>query len=68
MEMLGAEGRTHPHLPIHYDFRDGKMWPNQRVGFGVEFDPSEANLVLEVTEQFRPIPLFSRPDGSITNW
>jgi hypothetical protein len=34
----------------------------------VEFDPSRAELILEVTEQSRPIPLYSRPDGSITNW
>ena len=27
-----------------------------------------ADLVLEVTERYAPIPLFHRPDGSLTNW
>ena len=68
MEMTGAGAKTHPHLPVHYDFRDGKMWPNDRVGLGVEFDPDQAELELEVTAPSQPIPLLERPDGSITNW
>lgn len=68
MEMTGAGAKTHPHLPVHYDFRDGKMWPNERAGLGVEFDPSRAELAFEVTERSRPIPLLERPDGSVTNW
>ena len=68
MEMTGAGAKTHPHLPVHYDFRDGKMWPNDRVGLGVEFDPGQAQLAIEVSERARPIPLLARPDGSITNW
>lgn len=68
MEMTGAGAKTHRHLPVHYDFRDGKMWPNDRVGLGVEFDPDQAEFVSEVTEHSRPIPMLSRPDGSVTNW
>lgn len=68
MEMTGSGAKTHPHLPVHYDFRDGKMWPNERAGLGVEFDPSQAELAFEVTERSRPIPLLERPDGSVTNW
>ena len=68
MEMTGDGSMTYPHLPEVYDFRNGKMWPNERPGLGVTFDPSKADLVLEVTEQSRPIPLFYRPDGSVTNW
>ena len=68
MEMTGAGGKIHPHLPVHYDFKNGKMWPNDRPGLGVEFDPNEAELVLEVTENSRPITLHARPDGSVTNW
>jgi L-alanine-DL-glutamate epimerase-like enolase superfamily enzyme len=45
-----------------------KMYPNQRPGLGVTFDPSQAEQVLEVTEQSRPITLYQRPDGSVTNW
>ena len=68
MEMTGSGAKTHPHLPAHYDFRNGKMWPNDRVGLGVEFDADQAELAIEVTEHSRPIPLLSRPDGSLTNW
>ncbi len=68
MEMTGAGAKTHPHLPVHYDFRDGKMWPNQRPGLGVEFDAGQADLEFEITEPSTPIPLLARPDGSITNW
>lgn len=68
MEMTGSGAKTHPHLPVHYDFRDGKMWPNERAGLGVEFDSSRAELAFEVTERSRPVPLLERPDGSVTNW
>ncbi len=68
MEMTGAGAKSHPHLPVHYDFRNGKMWPNSRAGLGVEFDPGQADLVFEETERSRPIPLLERPDGSVTNW
>jgi L-alanine-DL-glutamate epimerase-like enolase superfamily enzyme len=68
MEILGAAPRKQPHLPRCVDFRDGKLWPNSRPGLGVEFDPSEAELLVEVTEPSRPIPILYRPDGSLTNW
>ena len=34
----------------------------------VEFDASRAELLAEITEHARPTPLYSRPDGSVTNW
>jgi galactonate dehydratase len=68
MEMLGAGPATEPHLPVCYDFRNGKIWPSRRPGLGVELDTKPLQLVLEVTERVRPIPLFHRPDGSLTNW
>jgi L-alanine-DL-glutamate epimerase-like enolase superfamily enzyme len=68
MEMLGEEPRPQPHLPQSIDFRDGKLWPNSRPGLGVEFDPAEAQLVAEITEPYKPIPMLRRPDGSYTNW
>ena len=68
MEMTGAGPRSEPHLPEHFDFAKGKLWPNRRPGLGVTFDPKRAELVAEVTERSRPIHTFSRPDGSITNW
>jgi L-alanine-DL-glutamate epimerase-like enolase superfamily enzyme len=68
MEMTGDGSQELPHLPECYDFRRGKMYPNTRVGLGVTFDPTKAQLQAEITEHARPIPLFERPDGSITNW
>ncbi|HEY2934800.1 MAG TPA: mandelate racemase/muconate lactonizing enzyme family protein [Acidobacteriota bacterium] len=68
MEMTGAGPRNEAHLPAHFDFRNGKLWPNERPGLGVEFNPERATKVVEVTQVSRPIPMFRRPDGSITNW
>ena len=68
MEMRGKGDPRAPHLPEAYDFRGGKLYPRQEPGLGVKFDPSKADLVSEITEQDRPIPLYRWPDGSITNW
>ena len=68
MEMTGDGKSELPHLPQCYDFRDGKMWPNDRPGLGVEFDAERLDLVSEITEYARPIPMYFRPDGSVTNW
>jgi galactonate dehydratase len=68
MEMTGAGPREEPHLPQHFDFRQGKLWPNHRPGLGVEFDSKRLQMIAEITEHAQPIPLFRRPDGSITNW
>lgn len=68
MEILGAQPVEQPHLPDSFDFRNGKVWPNDRPGLGVRFDASKAELLGEVTEPNRPVPMLHRPDGSITNW
>lgn len=68
MEMSHGNLREYPHLPENYDFRNGKMWPNQRPGLGVTLDVRPLELAAEITERDRPIPLFHRPDGSYTNW
>ncbi len=68
MEMLGEGKPQYPHLPECYDFHGGKMWPNRRSGLGVTLDTKPLELAAEITEQVRPIPMFERPDGSITNW
>ena len=68
MEMTGAGPREEPHLPQHFDFRNGKLWPNARPGLGVQLDAGRLKMVAEITERSRPIRLFRRPDGSITNW
>jgi len=32
------QGRTFPHLPVCLDFKNGKLFPNERPGLGVELD------------------------------
>lgn len=68
MEMTGTGPVAEAHLPQSYEFKEGKLWPNSRPGLGVVFDPKAAQLITEVTERYAPIPLFQRPDGSMTNW
>lgn len=68
MEMLGDGRREVPYLPQHYDFRNGKMWPNERPGLGVTFDASRVQRIAEITEGAKPLPVYRRPDGSFTNW
>jgi L-alanine-DL-glutamate epimerase-like enolase superfamily enzyme len=68
MEMLGDGSSAYRHLPECYDFHQGKMWPNRRPSLGVTLDTKPLQLVAEITERSRPIPMFQRPDGSITNW
>jgi L-alanine-DL-glutamate epimerase-like enolase superfamily enzyme len=63
---VGGAG-TRPYLPQCYDFKQGKVYLNERPGLGVEFDPKEATLVTEVTQRGN-LGGMSRPDGSYTNW
>src|SRR5213080_3163571 len=32
------QGKTLPHLPVCLDFKNGKLYPNDRPGLGVELD------------------------------
>jgi len=57
-----------PYLKQGADFREGKLWPRESPGISVEFDPASCDLLSFNTESAAPIPLFRRPDGSITNW
>jgi galactonate dehydratase len=68
MEWLGDGKKEIPYLPQWADFREGKLWPGERPGLGVEFDARRLPVALEVTKRSQPIPLFRRPDGSMTNW
>jgi L-alanine-DL-glutamate epimerase-like enolase superfamily enzyme len=68
LEMLGNKKPDLRHLPVHYDFQDGKMWPNDRPGLGVEINTDDLNLQAEVTESQEGVPQFYRQDGSFTNW
>ena len=63
------QGRTLPHLPVCLDFKNGKLYPNDRPGLGVELDMQQLKLVTEITEPVTArAQTYFRPDGSITNW
>jgi L-alanine-DL-glutamate epimerase-like enolase superfamily enzyme len=62
------EGRTNPQVPVCLDFKQGKLYPNDRPGLGVELDMKQLKLVTEITEPITNRQLYYRPDGSITNW
>jgi len=68
MEMLGDGSRTYPHLPQAYDFREGKMWPNDRPGLGVELDMRAVTQIGEYDTYRAGMLMNQRPDGSFTNW
>jgi L-alanine-DL-glutamate epimerase-like enolase superfamily enzyme len=68
MEMLGDGTRTWPHLPKAYDFKDGKLWPNDRPGLGVTLDQSKLTPLGEYATYRAGMLLNRRPDGSFTNW
>ena len=68
MEMTGDGSREIPYLPQGFDFKQGKMYPNERPGLGVTVDTSRLKMLTEVTRHDDPIKLFRRPDGSFTNW
>jgi galactonate dehydratase len=57
-----------PHLPRCFDFRDGKLWPNERPGLGVEFDPGKLTEIAVISDHADATPIYRRPDGSFTNW
>jgi galactonate dehydratase len=62
-------GRTLPHLPVCLDFKEGKLYPNDRPGLGVELDMKQLTQLLEVTKyDTNRAQTYFRPDGSITNW
>jgi galactonate dehydratase len=63
-----------PEKPAYFnqdlvDFRNGKMYLNNRPGLGVKFDSKKADFLFEVTSNTKyPHPYLKAPDGSIHNW
>src|SRR5580692_10339273 len=63
------QGKTFPHLPVVLDFKNGKLYPNDRPGLGVELDMKQLKPVTEITQPVtNRAQTYFRPDGSITNW
>jgi len=44
------QGRTLPHLPVCLDFKNGKLYANDRPGLGVELEMSKLTPIMEVTK------------------
>ncbi len=50
-------------------FKNGKIYLNPRPGLGVVFNPSKADLVMEITANTKyPHPILYAKDGSIHGW
>ena len=56
-----------PYLPEFLDFRNGKVWPNDRPGLGVTIDEKQL-MPIETLTQGASGPTYLRPDGSPTHW
>ncbi len=63
----GAQRPAPSYLPECHDFKNGKLWPNDRSGLGVTLDLKAVQMVAEVTTPGRSNVYF-RPDGSLTHW
>lgn len=68
MEILGDGQAVYPYLPEVYDFRNGKIWPNDRPGLGVRLDYDRLTKIAEYDSFRIGIPTVKRPDGSFSNW
>lgn len=68
MELTGAGPRPVDYLPEYVDFRNGKLYLNNRPGLGVTFDPKRLPMTAEFTRRNHPTHTLKRPDGSYTNW
>lgn len=68
MELVMGGTRPWPYLNASYDLKNGKLWPNDRPGLGVEVDTSKLQMIGDWNERYTLTPLLKRPDGSFTNW
>jgi L-alanine-DL-glutamate epimerase-like enolase superfamily enzyme len=66
-EFTGRTGAW-DYLPQCLTFNNGKIWPNERPGLGVEVDFKRLKMIAEFTEPITNRVVYYRPDGSITNW
>jgi L-alanine-DL-glutamate epimerase-like enolase superfamily enzyme len=62
------QGKMPSYAPVLVELKNGKLYPNDRPGLGVEVDWTQMKQVAEVTERVPAREMYYRPDGSITNW
>jgi len=63
----GAQRPAPSYLPECHDFKNGKLWPNERPGLGVTLDVAGVKQIGEVTQPGAS-RIYYRPDGSLTHW
>jgi len=63
----GAQRPAPSYLPECHDFKNGKLWPNERPGLGVTLDVAGVKQIGEVTQPGQS-RIYYRPDGSLTHW
>ena len=50
-------------------FKEGKIFLNPKPGLGIQFNPSKADLILEITANTKyPHPILYSKDGSVHGW
>jgi L-alanine-DL-glutamate epimerase-like enolase superfamily enzyme len=59
--------RVIDYLPECLDFKQGKVYPNERPGLGATLEMKLLKPIGEVTQPIRG-RLYQRPDGSLTHW
>ena len=59
--------RVLPYLPECLDFKNGRVYTNDRPGLGVTLDLKQVKLISSVTTGGRR-QFYLRPDGSVTHW
>ena len=63
------QGADLPYLPQCLDFKEGKLYPSDRPGLGVELDMKPLKQIAEINQYTtNRAQTYFRPDGSITNW
>ncbi len=67
MEAATAQRPAPSYLPEVLDFRQGKLYPNDRPGLGVTLDVKGVQQIAEITQP-GPSRIYLRPDGSLTHW
>ncbi len=69
-EIAGNAPKEISYLNSDYvNFRDGKLYIQDRPGIGVELKTTGLEKLAEVTERDpHAVPVLFRPDGSYTNW
>jgi len=55
------------YLPECLDFKQGKVYPNERPGLGATLEMKLLKPIGEVTQPVRR-QIYQRPDGSLTHW